>query len=1089
MFLLFIISGCDDKTKLFVKHDPNRSGIYFNNSLTPTVDINILTYLYYYNGGGVSAADFNNDSLIDLYFTGNQVPDKLFINEGGLKFKDISQQSGINNSDGWTTGVSHVDINNDGLLDIYVCKIGRYLSIKGHNLLFVNEGVDTNGFPVFTESTSKYGLDFVGFSTHSAFFDYDLDGDLDLFLLNHSVHPNRSYGKGSKRFEFDSLSGDRLYRNDDGYFTDVSGDSGIYQGGIGYGLGLSVGDVNSDGYPDIYIGNDFFENDYLYLNQKDGTFEEVISNDQSRLGHTSHYSMGNSITDFNNDGLPDILSLDMLPENLNTYKTSGNEYPFPTYFYYLKNGYSPQYMQNSLHLNKGSAMFSESAFYSGIAATEWSWGALAADFDLDGLKDLYITNGIKGATNDMDFIKFIAQDDIQRLLNEGMKEEDMKFLDQLPEKKVANYTFRNLGGAKFEDVSSKWFDTKPSFSNGAIYADLDNDGDLDIVVNNINENAYLFENTSNKTGRNYLKVKFKGPDKNRFGIGAKVNLWWGNQSQYAENYTTSSYMSSKSPELLFGLDTSEVIDSIQVVWQDGKIQKLIEIESNQSLTLNYTDATIAGERQPMVLNQLLRTVDRIFNFTHSEETTLEFDREPLIPFAKSNEGPSVTVGDVNGDSLSDIFIGGAKWQAGRLHIQKSDHSFIPSQTELFEKHSKSEDVDNIFFDADNDGDMDLIVVSGGNEFRNGEPLVPRLYLNSNGVFALNDNAFENIEINASVVKTLDLENDGDFDLVIGSNAVPWQYGVTPENIILQNDGQGKFTDITADISSTLKSVGLVEAIAIADIDKNGFNDLIIAGNWMPITIFKNDGKNLVASEIEVTNGWWNSITAADFDNDGDVDLVAGNWGLNTRLKASFEEPINLYRADFDDNGSAESVITYHYQGVETTLSSKDELVKQMPFLNKKFLTYESFAKATLSELFPNNKMRQAMKKQVNELASCYFENDGNNNFVKHKLPADVQLSSVHDIAVDDFNSDGFQDMLLVGNTYEISTQLGRLDASHGTLLLNDQKGFFRTQKQQQFDIAGPARDIEQIEISDEDYIIVTINNDQPVFLKKLKNTK
>ena len=498
----------------------SRSNLDFTNKLTNSEELNILTYLYYYNGAGVSAADFNNDNLIDLYFTGNQVADELYINRGGLKFEKVTKTTGINNSTNWTTGVTHVDINNDGLLDIYVCKASGYRGLEGRNLLYVNQGVNKNGIPLFKEQAKDFGLDFSGLSTHSAFFDYDLDGDLDMYLLNHSVHPNRMYGNGSVRESYDSISGDVFFKNQDGVYVDVTKETGIYQGRIGYGLGLSVSDVNNDGYPDVYVGNDFYENDYLYINQQNGTFKEIISSDISRLGHTTHFSMGSAIADINNDGLSDILSLDMLPEDLETYKTSGLEYAYPIYRQYLKNGYAPQFMQNTLHLNLGETYFSEIAELSGISATEWSWGALLADFDNDGYKDAYISNGIKGATNDMDFMNFIANEGIQRRIDAGMGKKDMPLVNEIPEKKVSNYFFKNNTDLTFSNATDEWFEKRPSFSNGCIYADLDNDGDLDIVVNNVDEDAYLLENNSNS--KNYLKVEFSGPPKNRFGIGTKV---------------------------------------------------------------------------------------------------------------------------------------------------------------------------------------------------------------------------------------------------------------------------------------------------------------------------------------------------------------------------------------------------------------------------------------------------------------------------------------------------------------------------------------------------------------------------------------
>ncbi len=1084
--VLIIAGACTQSNDyLFKTLSETTTGIDFRNQLEQTPELNILTYLYYYNGAGVAASDFNNDGLLDLYFTGNQVADRLYLNQGGLKFKDVTEESGIPTDKGWTTGVTHVDINNDGWLDLYVCKVDGLPSSKG-NLLLVNSGIDENGIPQFKEAAKEYGLNFTGLSTQAGFFDFDLDGDLDMYLLNHSTHPNRSYGKGAKRNEIDTLSGDRLYENREGYYFDVSQESGIYQGSIGYGLGLSFGDFNQDGYPDIYVGNDFFENDYLYMNNGDGTFTDLINESPFSLGHTTHYSMGNSIADLNNDGKPDILSLDMLPEDIETYKSSGSEDPYPTYDYFLQNGYSPQYMQNALHINDGQGLFREVANYAGIAATEWSWSVLAADLDMDGFRDLYISNGIKGATNDMDFVSFIAQEKIQKQLGENMTAEGMQFIDQLPTKKLGNYSFRNSGAVSFEDMKGKWFESKTTFSNGAIYADLDNDGDVEIVVNNIDESASLFENSADNLGRNFIKVDFEGPPQNRNGIGTKVYFYSGGMEIFEENYPSRSYLSAIPSSLTIGLAESTLIDSIIVVWPGGRFEKLKNINVNQKLTLDYENASGSYyEISRKSKSKILVNSDQSIDFRHQDANSLEFNRQPLIPFASGNGGPAISVGDISGDGLDDIFIGGGKWQSSQLYIQNTKGEFSSDIHQLFVEDLKKEETDNCIFDVDGDGDLDIVSVAGGNEFVNGEALKPNLYLNDEGKLVRALDRIPNLNINASSVLPIDLENDGDLDLIITSNTIPNEFGKISKNYILLNDGKGYFTESTQLVSDDFMNAGLIEDIAHFDFDGNGFEDLLVVGLWMEPTIFYNfsgklRSKSLVHSDAK---GWWNTIEIADFDQDGDQDIIAGNWGLNTRLKASKDEPVTLYRYDFDSNEKIDPVLTYFYNGKEIALASKVELSKQLPFLNKKFLSYSDFAQATLKDLFGEDKLGKAEKLKLTELASCYFENKGNNTFDKRLLPLGAQYSSVHDIEIDDFNQDGYLDALLVGNTLEISTQLGRLDASHGVLLLNDQKGFFE-EHDQTFNVSGASRDIEKIVIMGKDHWIVSINNGTPVFLKR-----
>jgi hypothetical protein len=1083
--ILLLLSCEKEESKLFVGVPNSQTNITFENSLKSGPDLNILNYIYYYNGAGVATADFNNDHLVDIYFTSNEGADKLYLNKGNLTFEDITLKSNIKNDFGWTTGVTHVDINNDGLLDIYVCKVSAYMGLQGHNLLYINQGIK-NGVPYFEEKSKEYGLDFSGFSTQSAFFDYDLDGDLDMFLLNHSISPNANYGLGQRRTIPDPVSGDRLYENKDGFFIDVSSSAGIFQGKIGYGLGISISDLNNDSYPDIYVGNDFFENDYLYINQKDGTFEEMISSNPQNLGHTTHYSMGNDIGDFNNDGLMDIISLDMLPEDLETYKASGREYSFPIYNNYLQNGYAPQYMQNTFHMNLGNLKFSEIAALAGIHASEWSWGTLLADYDNDGFKDIFISNGIKGATNDMDFINFVANDNIQKGLSEGIQDAELQFIDDLPAKHVKNYFFRNNGDLTFENYSSKWLNNSNSFSNGSAYADLDNDGDLEIVINNVDEPAQILKNnTAGKTGSNYLKVKFKGPEKNKFGVGAKVTAYADTKMFVQENYPTRGYLSAVSNTLHFGLGNIEILDSLFVQWPSGAFQTLQDLKVNTEVQVDFSNAQPKNYDTGVGFINYVEPV--VLNFEHKDASSIEFYRDPLIPYANTNEGPEISVIDFNKDGLDDFFINGAKQQPSALFLQRLDGNFEAVQSSLFESDKTSEDVSHVFFDANMDGLMDLLVVSGGNEFKEGKNLAPRFYMNHQGILKKDSLQFTDFSINASKVKTWDMDNDGNQDIIFTSDQKPWEFGITPTQYLFRNDGTGKFQDVTREYGKQFSQIGNVKDVSIVDLDQNGFQDIIVVGHWMPIVIFLNNGTQLEYLDVqglENSNGLWNTIETGDFDHDGDLDFVIGNWGLNSKLKASEQEPITLYKTDIDDNGSVETIVTHYQQNQETVFASKDELTKQIPSLNKKYLTYTDFAKASIKDLFPMNKLKSGIKKQVYELASCFFENKGGLRFEKHKLPNIAQTSNIRDILVEEIN--GATKLVLVGNNYEISTQLGRMDASHGIILYPSQNEMNNITKEEILGVSGAARCIDKIKIDNKEGYIITRNNDSLVFIPNEK---
>ncbi len=1085
------LAGCaavpedDVPPPLFNRLPPERTGMTFVNHLAESANLNILNYLYYYNGGGVAVGDVNRDGLPDLYFTANEGPNKLYLNRGDFHFEDMTEAAGVAGACDWTTGVTMADVNADGRLDIYVSCVSGYLGLTGRNQLFINKGDGT-----FTDRAAAYGLDFKGFSTQVAFFDYDLDGDLDAYLLNHSVHSTRSFGNASLRLQRHPRSGDRLYRNDEGHFTNVSEEAGIYGGAIGYGLSISVSDFNLDGWPDLYVANDFHENDYLYINNGNGTFSEII---EEATGHTSEFSMGTDAADVNHDGWPDLVVLDMLPRREAIYKTSASAGSYDVYQMKRRAGYHHQLARNTLLLNQGGRHFSDIGLLAGVAATDWSWSALLADLDNDGAKDLYITNGIYRRPNDLDYIKYVSNKVIQRSLAGKLSEEDLAVVQHMPQIPIPNYAFRNDEGLSFTDVSAAWGLAAKDFSNGAAYGDLDNDGDLDLVVNNINAPAGIYENRADSLlDRHYLRVRLRGSGANTFGIGAKVVLWNDGQMQMQEQFPVRGWLSSVEPRLHFGVGDAARIDSLVVIWPDGRYQTLTDVATDQEIALKQRDARGSFDyaRFRPDAPPLFADVTDAFglDYRHEENTFNDFTREPLMPHKLSTEGPALAVGDVDGDGRDDFYVGGAKYQPGRLYVQQPDGRFAPTNEAVWRADRLAEDTDAAFFHADGDGDLDLYVVSGGNEFwGEAEALKDRIYFNDgHGNFRRAEGALPDLYANGGTVAPGDYDGDGDLDLFVGSRVVAREYGRTPPSYLLENDGTGRFTDVTQEAAPVLAEAGMVSDAVWTDYNGDDRLDLVVVGEWMPVSVFENRGGRLVeqtdAAGLGGTSGWWNTVAAVDLDGDGDEDLVAGNLGLNSRLHAGADEPARLYLNDFDENGSMDPILTYYKHGTSYPMATRDALIQAIAPLKQKFPTYADFGAAQMEDLFTEQQLENAEVHETYTFITTYIENEGNGTFTWRPLPPRAQFAPIFAILPGDFNGDGTTDLLLGGNFFGVKPAQGRYDASYGLFLEGDGRGRFDAAPPYVSGLwlKGAVRDLALIRRSGGPPLIVVARNNAPL---------
>ncbi|MCU7552586.1 VCBS repeat-containing protein [Chitinophagaceae bacterium LB-8] len=1085
---LFILYSCHTpqaEPPLFTVLDHTQTGLHFTNKLTTTPEFNMFNYMYFYNGAGVGAGDFNNDGLIDLFFASNQGDNKLYLNKGGLQFKDVTAEAAIPQDGGWSTGVSVVDINSDGLLDIYVCKVGHYETLHGRNQFLICQGIK-NGIPVYVDKAKEYGLDFAGFSTQAAFFDYDLDGDLDMYLLNHAVHQNGSFAE-RKMFlgTYDSLSGDRLYRNESmSHFTDVTRPSGINSSSIGYGLGIAISDINLDGYPDIYIGNDFHENDYLYINQHNGTFKEDLTN---CIGHTSKFSMGVDIADINNDALPEIISLDMMPYDPYILKRSLGEDEYNVFNMKLAYGYAPQYPNNCLQLNRGNGMFSEVGMYAGVYATDWSWAPLWMDFDNDGLKDLFVSNGIPRRLNDIDYVNFVSNKDMQgKIQANSVSEKEMTMINNFPQIKLPNQFFRNKGAALFEDSKNRIDGAVATFSNGAVYADFDNDGDLDLVVNDIDEPALLYQNRSNDDkGSAFVEITLNGPGGNRNAVGARVIVFAAGEMRTYEKYEAKGFQSSMEIPIHIGLNKTKV-DSMVLIWPDNTYQLIpVPLRSSQIRIgykpglqqFNYHTLTSKRSNAAFQVQDITRQVNLLHR--HEENPFVEFDREPLIPHMVSREGPALTVGDANGDGREDVFIGSSKGTKSVLFVQQPSGKFKKSSQPGIDKDSTYEDVDAVWADVNNDNHLDLVIASGGNEYYGtDEHLMPRVYINDGkGGLVRKEDAFTGLYLTASCVVPYDFTGDGAVDLFIGGRAVPWEYGQVPRSYLLQNDGQGRFKDVTPQWCRDLANVGFVKGAVWCDVDKDGDSDLVLALEWDGICALINEKGRFVKKMLTEKKGWWNFTLSIDIDGDGDIDLIAGNLGKNNRLKADENSPVRLYYNDFDGNGKKEQILTYYLGGKEIPFASKAELEKQIPILKKKFLYAEDFAKASLKELFTEDKLKNAQVLTADYFSNAVLINEGNWKFTVRELPWQAQLTCYKDAVIVNANNDHLPDVFMGGNFYDNTIQMGRYDADYGTLLINKGHGNFEYQSLNGVILKGQVRHIRKLTLANKEAYVLVQNND------------
>lgn len=1089
--LFFIISlfSCNNsinKNSLFELLENQLTGINIINEIETTRDLNVFRYRNFYNGGGVSIGDVNNDGLADVYLTINRGPNKLYLNKGNFQFEDVTESAGVAGNKPWSTGVVMVDLNADGFLDIYVCNAGIVSGDEQDNELFINNGNGT-----FSEQADAYNLADSGITTHAAFFDYDLDGDLDVYILNNSFIPVTTLGYNDKRDlrdnDWDVPSylkggGDKLLRNDNNYFTDVSEEAGIYGSLIGFGLGVTLGDVDKDGYVDIYVSNDFYERDYLYMNQGNGTFKERI---QEMASHLSHSSMGADMADLNNDGYVEIYVTDMLPEGDQRLKETTEFEGFDIYRLKLEKEFYHQFMQNTLQFNNEGNSFSEISCYAGVEATDWSWGALLFDMDNDGYKDIFVCNGIYHELTNQDFMNFFANDVIQKMVLTGKKEEVENIVNQMPSRPIPNYAFQNNKNLTFTNQTINWGFEKPTFSNGAAYGDLDNDGDLDLVINNVNEPVMIYKNKSNEKGMNFLKIKLKGSGKNTNAIGSKINVYSGDKKIYNELIPTKGFQSSVEYTLTIGLGDAKLVDSIEITWPDKTKTTTYAPAINSLQVIQKENSRI--DKSPLEKRKTLFAIQNLPAKKHTEDHFIDYNYEQLVSKMVSREGPALAVADVDNNGLDDIYIGSGRGDTSELILQKEPGVFIKAEQRFLYSTEAYEDTTAVFLDIDGDGDQDLFVGSGGNN-----PTLPnahaqdRIYRNDGkGTFLQDQMALPNYISNTSIIAPHDFNADGAIDLFVGNRSISGVYGVNPKSILLQNNGNGIFKNVTDLKAYDFNSLGMITDAQWIDLSGDQQKELIIVGSWMSPVVYAYNGVYFEKKEtaLDQLNGWWDEIISGDFNKDGATDFVLGNKGLNSVYTGTKEAPARMYINDFDDNGTLEQIHTRNFDGLDKPIHVKNELISQLTYLKKTNLKFSEYATKDIYGLFPKEKVTAAIVKEVNESRSLIALNNGDFNFSTSPLPDEVQWNSVNTGMVDDFNNDGNLDLILAGGEDNLKPQFSKLDSGFASLLLGNGDGTFSfvPVNNSGLRLNGTVRSLKKINMKNRVGYLLGINNQNPVF--------